>query len=188
MRVASVFALILVCLPVAEAKAWNGPGHKTVALLAYRDLSPNTRAKIHDLLQRHPHYEEFLSQKAPEGVKVDEWAFLNVATWPDWVRPPSKYAKKFHVGDRHFTNVPFILEGHENSIDKNALKPKKENVLAGLERCMKILGDETVPAEERSIDLCWLLHLLGDVHQPLHCVSFFSAQFSQGDQGGNSFF
>jgi hypothetical protein len=33
--------------------------------------------------------------------------------------------------------------------------------------------------------MCWLLHLVGDIHQPLHCVAFFSAEYPTGDQGGN---
>ncbi len=38
----------------------------------------------------------------------------------------------------------------------------------------------------KSYDLVWLLHIVGDVHQPLHATSRFSAQFKKGDNGGNS--
>jgi hypothetical protein len=39
--------------------------------------------------------------------------------------------------------------------------------------------------QEKAIYLCWVMHLIGDIHQPLHCVSLFSEQFPKGDHGGN---
>ena len=41
--------------------------------------------------------------------------------------------------------------------------------------------------ESRSIFLCWLLHLVGDLHQPLHTSTLISKQFPNGDLGGNLF-
>jgi len=38
---------------------------------------------------------------------------------------------------------------------------------------------------EKPIYLCWVLHLIGDVHQPLHCATLFSEVFPVGDRGGN---
>ena len=34
--------------------------------------------------------------------------------------------------------------------------------------------------------MCWIEHLIGDIHQPLHAVSLYNADFPQGDRGGNS--
>jgi len=42
--------------------------------------------------------------------------------------------------------------------------------------------------EEKEIYLTWLLHLIGDIHQPLHCTAVFSEQFPNGDKGGNDAF
>src|SRR4051794_37148479 len=42
-------------------------------------------------------------------------------------------------------------------------------------------------AEDKAVALCWILHLIGDVHQPLHCATLYSPQFERGDLGGNSF-
>jgi len=42
--------------------------------------------------------------------------------------------------------------------------------------------------DEKAIALCWMLHLVGDIHQPLHCSTLYSAdRFTMGDRGGNSF-
>src|SRR5262249_18459874 len=126
----------------------------------------------------------------PTVVPEQEWVILRAAVWPDYVRPPGPASRtKFHVGDRHFINRPLVRAGDENKVDQDAVKEvKAENVLVGLENAMKELEKGTDPGEELPIKLCWLLHLAGDVHQPLHCRSFFSKEFPKGDQGGNFFF
>jgi len=40
-------------------------------------------------------------------------------------------------------------------------------------------------AQQRAVALCWLLHLAGDAHQPLHAISYFSGRYPKGDKGGN---
>ncbi|MGO9112854.1 MAG: S1/P1 nuclease [Thermoguttaceae bacterium] len=72
------------------------------------------------------------------------------------------------------------------------------HIAKGLEfRAVAVMAcdDEVIPltkvksgtAEEKPIYLCWLLHLVGDVHQPLHCTALFSERFPKprGDRGGN---
>jgi hypothetical protein len=41
---------------------------------------------------------------------------------------------------------------------------------------------------EKAIAVCWLLHLAGDIHQPLHCVSYYDLNHEYGDKGGNTFY
>ena len=45
--------------------------------------------------------------------------------------------------------------------------------------------DESASDPDRAVALCWVEHLIGDIHQPLHDSSFFSVQFPRGDKGGN---
>ena len=63
----------------------------------------------------------------------------------------------------------------------------QENVLDAIDLNLKIFNDVYAPSDKRAIALCWLIHLVGDIHQPLHTVSFFSDQFPDGDRGGNLF-
>ena len=62
-----------------------------------------------------------------------------------------------------------------------------ENVLERLEHFQAALKDATIPAGERAIALAWVLHLVGDVHQPLHASSRVTAKEPKGDGGGNAF-
>ena len=46
---------------------------------------------------------------------------------------------------------------------------------------------ESSDSRDRAVALSWIIHLVGDLHQPLHCASRFNADFPDGDQGGNLF-
>jgi hypothetical protein len=63
-----------------------------------------------------------------------------------------------------------------------------DDALFGIEESEKTLSDRTAPAEERAVALSWLIHLVGDIHQPLHCASLFTEAYPRGDRGGNEFF
>ncbi len=186
--------LFFACLIAFNVRAWNGTGHMTVAELAWRSLSGSERGAISQLLRHHPHYTELLEAELAPGVDHDEWVFLRAATWPDLVRPalPGKPPKPKHITDYHraswhFIDEPFVLPSDQASINPAAHQPPVTNAverLAMIEAVMKSSADVT----NRAVMLCWYLHLMGDVHQPLHCASWYSvAEFSgdNGDSGGN---
>src|SRR5258707_14605408 len=54
-----------------------------------------------------------------------------------------------------------------------------------MEEAMKVLAGSEATPEEKSIQLCWLEHLIGDIHQPLHTCTLVSAEHPKGDKGGN---
>jgi hypothetical protein len=65
-----------------------------------------------------------------------------------------------------------------------------DDILYGIQQCEDILGDDSVPATTRAAYLSWLIHLLGDIHQPLHCATLVNGTYPppQGDKGGNNFY
>src|SRR6476646_4759138 len=74
------------------ASAWNSPGHIIVALIAYDQLDPATRAKAMELLRAHPRFDDHFLSTMPREVKQsnetvqEQWLFSHAATWPDQVR------------------------------------------------------------------------------------------------------
>jgi hypothetical protein len=186
-------ALALLLAPPARALAWNYVGHMAVDKLAYDQMDKGLKDRLAALLKAHPHYEAFLSKDRPDGVAENEWAFLRAGTWPDWVRSRHEGVEPepttFHKGPDHYINFPLIRPADKALFDERALQPdvEKDNILAALEAHTKILGSATEKDEKKAVSLCWLLHLVGDLHQPLHCVSLFSADFKDkpGDAGGN---
>jgi len=63
-----------------------------------------------------------------------------------------------------------------------------DNVAWAIEQIIPIVQNEQANVFERSRFLAFLIHLIGDIHQPLHTVTYVSENFPQGDQGGNLFF
>jgi hypothetical protein len=155
-----------------------------IAKIAYGQLSDGQKNKIAEILKKHPHYKEFLIKQKPASVPEHEWVFLRAATWPDWVKVPKNKATKFSVPERHYINMPFVKDEGEETIRKETL-PIRGKILVGLQEQMKILGNPDEDAGKRAVALCWVLHLCGDIHQPLHCAAMFSTRFPEGDKGGN---
>lgn len=185
-----LLALAGLLVPATPAAAWNAKGHMTVALLAYRKLSDSQKAQIDTLLRAHPHYKLLLANEVPAGVNEAEWAFMRAAVWPDLVRPDKERTKsedvtKYHNGPWHYINVPYIPEGERAKLGENTFRPNPVNVIVALRTCQSVLESKTATPEEKAVHLAWLEHLVGDVHQPMHCVALVTNRFPQGDRGGN---
>jgi len=154
-----------------------------IAGIAYKELSPETKHAVGTLLKSHPDYQKWTNSFAGDsaGMDLDTYVFMRASTWPDEIR---RKHNDYDHPQWHYIDYP--------------LRPKKfkmeepsthdDDVLFGLAQSEKVLADKDASAESRAAHLSWLLHLVGDIHQPLHCASYFSAEFPKGDKGGNSFY
>ncbi|HSQ57260.1 MAG TPA: S1/P1 nuclease, partial [Gemmata sp.] len=164
----------------SSASAWNDNGHMTVARIARNELKPEERTKAIDILKSHPHYTEYLKGQKPANMSEDEWVFLRAATWADWVRSGPADRRRYNVPNRHFINLPIVVEGSGITPPK----PNDENVVSGIKK----QKDEAMTGGDRvnrAVAVTWLFHLVGDIHQPLHCTNLYSKDFPKGDRGGN---
>ena len=116
------------------------------------------------------------------------------SVWPDWVRPRRKDARghvaRHHRGEEHYVNIPFIdLRDEKAFAGKTLVDPDLPNIVTALKQRSNELKTKTAAAEDRAVAACWVFHLVGDIHQPLHNVSYFSSApaFVRGDLGGNKF-
>jgi hypothetical protein len=189
--------------------AWNSPGHETVALIAYSQLDEATRAKAVELLRAHPrfhdHFQSFMPKEISRGTTAeqDQWLFAHAATWPDLIREAKGAVNRQDVREYgrswwHFIDEPIYLNDAEKPQLEHHLgvnlsrdlpqDPDDEymNIIQALKNSSRIVRDVSVPKAKRSIHLCWILHLAGDSHQPLHsCALFTTRRFPGGDHGGN---
>jgi hypothetical protein len=200
-------SLLLILLGAMPAWAWHNAGHMTIARIAYLEMSEKQKAQIARVLKAHPHYSRFLAAERPPEVAENEWAFLRASVWPDWVRPDwprfmkekerpdgEEVADKYHRSTWHYINIPIVLpEDPPVTPPKNLPPPEYDaqgepgHVLGALKKSMTMLRAADMSDECKAIYLCWLLHLAGDLHQPLHASTFVSRQFPTGDLGGNLF-
>jgi hypothetical protein len=201
-------------LDPTPAQAWHEVGHQSVALIAYRQLSATDQKKVQDILKKHPHFDIFLSPKitgVPVDAIPDEWVVMQAAIWPDWVRNPrsagsaaAKIKSEFSHPDWHFVNLAITdFDGADDETKMQIITNSKKGKGEALQRLPELLkglntnmdlsgvvssGTSTVDADgARAIALCWVLHLVGDIHQPLHAAALFSKDSLTGDAGGNGF-
>jgi hypothetical protein len=176
-----VVSVVLLLSLAPQAWAWNDKGHMVVARLAWNKLSKDDRARAIEILRRHPHYAEYLSADKPDGFEEDEWVFLRAATWSDWVRRHHK--NEYDHPTWHYIDYPFVPPGSDIDPKDHQPPADAENIVNQLSVCLPNIkkGSDA----DRAVYLCWLFHLAGDIHQPLHCTSMFSKQFPDGDHGGN---
>jgi hypothetical protein len=169
--------LLLLCSP---ARAWNNKGHMVVAKLAWDKLTPAQRQAAITILKSHPHYAEFLAADRPDNFDEDVWVFVRAATWPDWIK---SHHRESHLSfpKWHYINIPYVPEG--SSLKESDFPAASPNVVEQISVAGKKVKEGS--ATDKAIYLCWLLHLVGDIHQPLHCAEMFSERFPEGDRGGN---
>ena len=60
------------------------------------------------------------------------------------------------------------------------------NALQAHQKVLAVFQNQSLPDADRAIALCWIAHLDGDIHLPVHAASLFSPQFPAGDKGANS--
>lgn len=188
-----ILTLTTLALGAWPAAAWNSLGHKTVAEIAWRQMNAGERRAASDLLKHHPHYQLLLATNVPAGVDSNEWAFLNAAIWPDMVAPakpgqPSKPATitQYNVYP-HVIGLPFVRAGDAGRLSLKKFSVKEPNGQTGLVASLAKLKDPRAGAQDRALALCWVLHLTGDLHQPLHAATLVTKDKPHGNGAGSSF-
>lgn len=200
---------LLVFSPTAWA--WNDLGHITVAQIAYRQMSGDERLAVVAILKHHPHFGTYFQKPAGLEIPEDEWLFLRAATWCDFVRPPRNFDRsqqqtdpiyKFHRGPWHYINYPFRsgdAVGARLGAPLRGTGADQSDIVEQLALTRDILQQKVAvdpgaaagvtPEQNRAVRLCWLFHLIGDLHQPLHATALIDNQSFPGpdfgDQGGN---
>jgi len=176
------------------AHAWNNVGHRTIAELAWRQMDDDERRAASELLRQHPHYQQYLAADVPAGVGTNEWVFLTAAVWPDWVRPAkkgqphkSRSVTKYNLYP-HAIGHPFLRAGDTNHAllqNFHIAQPNAEMVLSD---SIATLRNPKASAHDRAVSLCWVLHLFGDLHQPLHAANRVTAERPHGEGLGGDHF
>jgi hypothetical protein len=180
---AGLFALLLLAGP---ARAWNAGGHMTIGAVAYEVLKaddPGVLARAVAVLKAHPQFAK-LWKKGYDERPADErdlYLFMMAGRWADDIRKTPE--------DRpiwHYTNYGNKPAGQPATIVAGTPDPVGNIVLAYELNMAKLkAGPEDV---DRAIPLCWVAHLVGDVHIPLHVTSLYTEAYPDGDRGGNRFF
>jgi hypothetical protein len=159
----SLYVLVLFFWPSA-ARAWGCKGHQTVALIAEKHLTPETRQWVEKLLSENP-IDPKLNRYCG-GAARD--AMADAATWADDVRGERKN------GPWHYIDIP-------RGSKRGELEPfcgAAGCVTKAISEQLAILKDKNADAAKRADALRYVIHFVGDLHQPLHTIT-------NADEGGN---
>jgi hypothetical protein len=187
-----VLTLVLAASP--DARAWNDFGHMEVAAVAFNNLRSKARKRVAQLLKLNPRYSNWIVGAA--AGDRDRAAFMRAATWADSIKSDPSYqaddqtaataSQNIGYADRlrhtywHYVDQPF---SPDNTPLTAAPAPNAATVIPMLQAA---LAAADTSEDVKSYDLVWLLHLVGDIHQPLHCAARLDAADPRGDRGGNN--
>src|SRR5215831_6490007 len=157
-----VAIVALLALISSQVLAWGTKGHAVVAALAYSRLTPVTKKNIRQLL-------------GDDNLAA-------IASWADQVRRDRDESYGWH-----FVDIPKDAPGFDEARDcyrpqdkhANAANDHHNCVVDRIEMFRAVLADENASKKDRVEALKFLVHFVGDLHQPLHAV--------EEGRGGNDF-
>lgn len=195
--------LALMIVFSVPAYGWGNVGHMAVAFVAYQKLTPAVRKRVDTLISLNPKFGEWraLIPAGTPAAKKRMMLFMIAATWADQIKGDGEHtADGTHGGNRpptdgtadrnigysdtamhkywHFVDQPFSQDGTPLQ------DPPVPNAETQIDAFRLVLAS-TEPDPLKSYDLVWLMHLVGDVHQPLHATARFTSTQPDGDDGGN---
>jgi nuclease S1 len=163
-RTVLIAALIASLLIPGHGLAWGREGHRIVARIAAKNLWQATREKLRAIL----------------GVTTDAAlasAMADAAIWPDRIDRAATGTSRWH-----FINIPlgepFSIYGH--CANHDCVVDQIENMRSRLQKNQtgfSLLAPPSPPRGMTSQELAFLVHFVGDIHQPLHAIT-------NGDRGG----
>jgi hypothetical protein len=163
LRLSALLAALAMLLAASPAAAWWEYGHETTAEVAMKLVKPRTRQSILDLLKQ---------QKVLETPTCPARTIEEASVWPDCIKTLGdrfSYAYNWHFQDVEICK-PFDLK--EPCAGGNCASSQ-------IARAQRMVADRALPARDRLMALAFLVHFVGDLHQPLH------GSEHDGDQGGN---
>jgi hypothetical protein len=167
-------ALSIIFSAVGPVAAWGPVGHETVAFIAQDNLTPAAKTKINALLNGDP-ADSSLESAQPKSVAqpvLSPQALANISNWADDIREHGRP----ETAPWHFIDLP--IRKDLTLKDEQEYCPNNDCVLNQLQIFEGILGDSSKPKSKRLEALKFIVHFMGDLHQPLHCAD-------DGDRGGN---
>lgn len=147
------FLLFAVLLISFSAFCWGLTGHRVVGEIAERHLSKKAKKELRKIIGRET---------------LAWWA-----NWPDFIKSDSAWN---HASKWHYVNLPGHLA--KDQFVAELKKLPGENLYTQIPEMLAQLKNKSLSADQRRIALSFLVHFIGDLHQPLHVGR-------EEDQGAN---
>lgn len=187
--------ILLTGLCASKSRGWDSPGHMSVAGVAFDLLTSAEQNKLVSILLTHRDVARLkagLNTQQPKGRDL----VMAAATWPDLIKEDTSYKNNGYIEKGPITQVKDDMLMHKgwHFIDKplgrDATKlpkgpgPTTVDAVTVVNRLMVQLKSGESDSQ-KAFDLAWLLHIVGDLHQPLHTATGVDSVYPKGDTGGN---
>lgn len=167
------FLLAILIFSQCSLSAWWDAGHMAVAQIAYEELEPTVKEKVDEYIDAvsgpFPNYSNF--------IMASIWA-------DDIVHDGIESFFKWHISSRSY-DPEGILTPSEH--EKILASIEGNDLVWVIGECIKTLKNPNSTPWSRGFMLRVLIHMVGDIHQPSHCITLYNTQFPQGDRGGTRF-
>ena len=165
-RIIALAAGLVVSAGSSQAQAWGCDGHQAIAIVAERLLGATTLAKVNAVLAASPVDPALrrFCNPMPSNVLAD------IASWADDFRDADPSTAGWH-----FINFPRAIGGRTDTYRPYC--PAGDCVVDAIVSRYRTLTTSSNPVLKANA-LRFVVHLVGDVHQPLHTIT-------NGDRGGN---
>jgi hypothetical protein len=165
-RICSILLLLAACGLAPSARGWGCTGHQVVALIAETNLNPHARAMVAQILAAGPIGPNLRRFCGDSGLD----AFADSSTWADderSVRP--------ETAGWHFLDIP---RGAPKGDIAQYCPPATGCITRAITEQLAVLRNPDADAQARADALRFIIHFIGDLHQPLHATT-------NDDRGGN---
>lgn len=160
-----LLSLLFFSLSHCHLFAWWDIPHMAIAKIAYDNLNPTTRYKVDAYLKSCAH-----------SLKYQD--FVSAAVWADDFTPSFMLLHQCHNASKPYNPEQITLKK----------KLPRYDIIRTIKTCVFILEKAYFPSWMKGIALRMLIHCVGDIHQPMHCISYYnSTYFPNGDCGGTIF-
>ncbi|ATD66602.1 hypothetical protein CNR27_03330 [Luteimonas chenhongjianii] len=169
----------LLCVLAAPAAAWTEPGHAVIAEIAYDILQREDPQRLDEIvaaIDKHPDQASF--RVAVNGASGEERQRRLLSQCSRWAMDAAGSVfdhPTWHVGGRDLSRE------HDYAVDADN---RFGNATQAFTLNLATWQDSTATAAERALSLCWVMHIVGDVHAPTHVAQEVSSTFPQGDRWG----
>jgi len=149
------YGIVLLLNPLNLLHAWGPEGHAAIGIMAMQ-LADDTARQQLDII----------------FGSTDDARMESLCNWPDRLRDQAEWD---WASPQHYVNIP------RSATDYDAERDCGEGlcVTEAIKKYANQLGNEHLPGQQRELAFAWLCHLVGDLHQPLHCGF-------PDDRGGNT--
>lgn len=159
--------------------AWWEAGHMIVANIAYSNLNSQAKRVVKEILPYMAH-ENTLAHTYDYNQAHPNYTMMALSTWPDDIHSFPNYDGSTRTW--HYIEHAYSTDG----TGYPALIPR-DNVVWAIGEMKRLVALKKSNQNARVRALAYLIHFVGDIHQPLHCTELHTKSLPNGDRGGNSF-